>query len=162
RNSNGSVQSQLPKSLLKQDQFGGSVGGPIVKDRAFFFGSYEGYKLDAGINIIEAVPSAFAWSRATPLITQLRPRLLAPTAVSATQAAAGADRDTAQIQTPKTVREDSFSARLDLKYNSKWSSYFRFFADQGTSDQPNNVAGQVIHTVANPVNGVATLQGILS
>src|SRR5215467_10142464 len=73
RNANGSVQSELPKSLLKQDQFGGSIGGPILKDRAFFFGSYEGYKLDAGINIIEAVPSALAWSQATPLIAQLRP-----------------------------------------------------------------------------------------
>src|SRR5262252_739716 len=162
RNSNGSVQSQLPKSLLKQDQFGGSVGGPIVKDRAFFFGSYEGYKLDAGINIIEAVPSAFAWSRAVPTIAALRPGFLAPTAFIATPAAPGADLDTAQIQTPQTVREDSFSGRLDLKYNAKWSSYFRMFADRGTSDQPNNVAGQVIHTVANPVNGVATLQGILS
>jgi hypothetical protein len=162
RNSNGSVQSQLPKSLLKQDQFGGSVGGPIVKDRAFFFGSYEGYKLDAGINIIEAVPSAFAWQGAAPIIAQLRPGFLAPTAFIATPAAPGAPLDTAQLQTPQTVREDSFSGRLDLKYSSKWSSYFRMFADRGTSDQPNNVAGQVIHTVANPVNGVATLQGILS
>src|SRR5436190_13463997 len=47
RNSNGSVQSDLPKSPLKQDQFGGSIGGPILKDKAFFFGSYEGYRLDA-------------------------------------------------------------------------------------------------------------------
>jgi hypothetical protein len=162
RNQNGSVQSELPKSLLKQDQFGGSVGGPIVKDRAFFFGSYEGYRLDAGINIIEAVPSDFAWARATPLIAQLRPGFLAPTAFIATKAAPGQDLDTAQIQTPQTVREDSFSGRLDLKYTSNWSSYIRFFADRGTSDQPNNVAGQVIHTVANPVNGVFNLQGILS
>jgi Carboxypeptidase regulatory-like domain/TonB dependent receptor len=162
RNPAGSVQSELPKSLLKQDQFGGSFGGPILKDRAFFFGSYEGYRLDAGINIIEAVPSAFAWSRAVPAIAALRPGFLSPTAFIATPAAPGADLDTAQIQTPQTVREDSFSGRLDLKYNARWSSYFRFFGDRGTSDQPNNVAGQVIHTVANPVNGVATLQGILS
>src|SRR5499427_5765320 len=162
RNPNGSVQSELPKSLLKQDQFGGSFGGPILKDKAFFFGSYEGYRLDAGINIIEAVPSDFAWARATPLIAQLRPGFLAPTAFIATKAAPGQDLDTAQIQTPQTVREDSFSGRLDLKYSSSWSSYIRFFADRGTSDQPNNVAGQVIHTVANPVNGVFNLQGILS
>ena len=44
----------VPKSPLKQNQFGGSIGGPIVKDRAFFFGSYEGYRLDAGKNIVEA------------------------------------------------------------------------------------------------------------
>src|SRR5207253_7725557 len=56
----------LPKSLLEQHQFGGSIGGPIAKNRAFFFGSYEGYRLEAGINIVEAVPSAAAWSRAVP------------------------------------------------------------------------------------------------
>jgi hypothetical protein len=162
RNSNGSIQAELPKSLLKQDQFGGSVGGPILKDRAFFFGSYEGYRLDAGINIIEAVPSDFAWSRAVPSIAVLRPGFLAPGAFIATKGAPGTDLDTAQLQTPQSVREDSFSGRLDLKYSSKWSSYFRFFADRGLSDQPNNVAGQIIHTVANPVNGVFNLQGILS
>jgi hypothetical protein len=162
RNSNGSVQSDLPKSLLKQDQYGGSLGGPLVKDRAFFFGSFEAYRLDAGINIIEAVPSDFAWARAVPAIAALRPGFLAPTAFIATKAAAGQDLDTAQIQTPQTVRETSFSGRLDLKYNSKWSSYIRFFGDRGTSDQPNNVAGQVIRTVANPVNGIFNLQGIVS
>src|SRR6185369_13949638 len=121
RNSNGSVQSELPKSLLKQDQFGGSVGGPILKDKAFFFGSYEGYRLDAGINIIEGVPSDFAWSRAVPTIAALRPGFLAPAAFIATKVAPGADLDTAQIQTPQTVREDSFSGRLDMKYSSRWS-----------------------------------------
>jgi hypothetical protein len=133
-----------------------------VKDKAFFFGSYEGYRLDAGINIIEAVPSDFAWARAVPVIASLRPGFLAPTAFIATKAAPGQDLGTAQIQTPQTVREDSFSSRLDMKFNSRWSSYARFFGDRGTSDQPNNVAGQVIHTVANPVNAVFNLQGILS
>ena len=42
------------------NQFGGSFGGPIVKDNTFFFGSYEGYRLDSGINFVEAVPSAAA------------------------------------------------------------------------------------------------------
>jgi hypothetical protein len=45
-------------------------------------------------------------------------------------AAAGGDLDTAQIQTPQAVRETSFSGRLDLKYNSRWSSYMRFFGDR--------------------------------
>ena len=43
-----SIADARPKSKLKQNQFGGSIGGPLAKDRAFFFGSYEGYRLDAG------------------------------------------------------------------------------------------------------------------
>ena len=36
---------QLPKPALRQNDFGGVVGGPIRKDRTFFFGSYEGLRL---------------------------------------------------------------------------------------------------------------------
>jgi hypothetical protein len=46
------------KSPLRLNQFGGSFGGRIIKDRLFFFGSYEGLRQRAGFNIIEATPSA--------------------------------------------------------------------------------------------------------
>src|SRR5580700_8510447 len=35
----------LPKPPLRQNDFGGTVGGPIIKDKSFFFGSYEGLRL---------------------------------------------------------------------------------------------------------------------
>jgi hypothetical protein len=38
------IPSPLPKNVLKQNQFGGTIGGPIVKDRTFFFASYEGLR----------------------------------------------------------------------------------------------------------------------
>ena len=34
----------LPKSMVHQNQFGGTFGGPIKKDKIFFFGSFEGYR----------------------------------------------------------------------------------------------------------------------
>ncbi len=39
-----------PKQILNQNQFGGVVGGPIKKDKLFFFASYEGLRNKNGIS----------------------------------------------------------------------------------------------------------------
>jgi hypothetical protein len=55
----------LPKQALHQNQFGGSLGGPIIKDKTFFFGSYEGFRQSQAQNPTTAtVPTAF--QRANP------------------------------------------------------------------------------------------------
>ncbi len=33
-----------PKQVYRQNQFGGTVGGPIIPNRTFFFLSYEGIR----------------------------------------------------------------------------------------------------------------------
>jgi len=42
---------------LKQNQFGGTFGGPIVKDKTFFFGYYEGFRNRQGETVNATVPS---------------------------------------------------------------------------------------------------------
>src|ERR1700686_2794266 len=45
---------------FKRNQFGGAVGGPIFKNRTFFFADYEGIRQSKGITTVTDVPSAAA------------------------------------------------------------------------------------------------------
>ena len=42
---------------LKQNQFGGNIGGPILRNRAFFFGSYQGFRQHVGSTALYRVPT---------------------------------------------------------------------------------------------------------
>jgi hypothetical protein len=48
-----------PKPELRQNQFGGSIGGPIKRDKAFFFFDYEGFRQVTGITATSTVPTLF-------------------------------------------------------------------------------------------------------
>src|SRR5437016_2986021 len=45
---------------FKRNQFGGSLGGPIQKDRSFVFADYEGLRQSLGVTQVNTVPSAAA------------------------------------------------------------------------------------------------------
>lgn len=47
--------SKRPKADYSRQQFGGSFGGPIVKERLFFFGVYERTREESGFNVSQTV-----------------------------------------------------------------------------------------------------------
>ena len=52
----------LPRSIVRQNQFGGSVGGPLPLSQTFFFVTYEGERGKNASSAVSSVPSAAARS----------------------------------------------------------------------------------------------------
>ena len=52
------TKTPTTKLPLNQNTYGGTVGGPISKNRVFFFGSFEGYKRDQSLFTFFTVPDA--------------------------------------------------------------------------------------------------------
>ena len=154
------------KSPLRLNQFGGSVGGPIIKDKFFFFTSYEGYRLRAGINSVEAVPGE--QSRICAVVTcnpTVLPFLAAfrdPAAVIIARGTGNNLFDVAQLQGTSVVNEDAYALRLDYRLNPANSMYLRFFRDDGDNIQPEGVTGRRVVTTVSPQNGVFAWQTVIS
>ncbi len=53
---------------FRRNQFGASLGGPIRRDRTFFFLNYEGLRERKGITAVATVPTAEARSAAVPAV----------------------------------------------------------------------------------------------
>src|SRR6266480_3906012 len=47
-----------PKPALDQNQFSGSAGGPMVRNKTFFFGDFEGFRSTQGVTFVSTVPTA--------------------------------------------------------------------------------------------------------
>ncbi len=121
------------KSPLRLNQFGASLGGPVVNDKAFFFFSYEGYRLRAGINSIEAVPGAQSRicapaANGVPCVEangaasrtlQLLPAFRDPKAAIISTGTGANLFDVAQLQANARVDEDAYALRFDYKLTSK-------------------------------------------
>ena len=67
--------ADAPKPALERTQFGGHLGGPLRKDKLFFFASYEGLRQDRGLSLVARVPSRATRAR-TDISPAIRPYLM--------------------------------------------------------------------------------------
>ncbi len=178
RNFFDNILAGIPKSKLELDQFGGSIGGPIIKNKFFFFGSYEQYRGRFGLNFVEAAPSlSLAAPGATfaPLISGSNPTGLvnpviqpyiagfrSPNAVVIPNSSATAGFDIVQLQDNEKTDEKAVALRLDYQLNQLNKLYFRFFRDQGKDITPQGVSGRIVSIEAVPQNGVFGYQSVLN
>ena len=65
--------NQLPRPPMHREVFGGYVGGPIKKDKLFYFASYQGLRTDDQLLSISlvAVPPGLTSDRSAPALAQL-------------------------------------------------------------------------------------------
>ena len=60
--------NQIPKSEFRNNQFGASLGGPIIKDKTFFFGAYEGQRERVTSDFSFVVPTQTQITEAQQLV----------------------------------------------------------------------------------------------
>ena len=147
---------------FKRNQFGASAGGPIRKDRTFFFADYEGIRQSLGVTSVVTVPSPAARSG---LLNY--PGATATPSLFPTDCAATGVTDQCQVtvdpQIPKVlnifplpngpisgdlgqysvaeqqiVNENFFTVRVDHKFSDKDSLFGTYMFDNTPLTTPDN------------------------
>jgi len=132
KNANGTPN---PKAPFHNNQYGGSLGGPIIKDKTFFFVDYEGQQEPVGVVTLASVPTGSASdgslspSDATnPVISQLLARHPWP--------APNLGGGTASVVSPSFNRLSSLIAKIDHSFNANNLLTGRYFFGDSVQSFP--------------------------
>ena len=131
--------SPILQSPFKRNQFGGDVGGPIIKDKTFFYFSYEGLRQRQGLTLSQTVLSdnqrAQAQAIGNPTVLKLLP--LIPTPNSA------GNKFNGSATAPVNI--DQFTGNVSHAFNDKdrLNGYYAWQRDlrQEPVLQGNNIPG---------------------
>ena len=153
--------NNTPKFRL--NQFGGSVGGPILKDKLFFFATYEGLR-----QVYAAPYTAGTLSNYE--------RTLVPAALQPLLAAFPADRvgtiaseqatNTLTVSSTEVglnrIQENFGDIRFDYHISDRFTLYARYNRDQGYSNQTQDASLSQFGQVEVPQNGALVLNQVLN
>jgi hypothetical protein len=143
---------------FRMNQFGVNVGGPIKKNRTFFFLDYEGIRQVLDTTIIGFVPSAAF--RATVTNPALTPLLSSWPVGTVPTSDPTVDE---WISTgPNNQREDVGFARVDHTFSPRTSIFARMTIDDATIREPMDNVGGYDEPLIRPSNYVAQLTHVFS
>ena len=148
------LSTRLPFRL---NQFGGSIGGPILRDRTFFFFTYEGLQQTYGQPLVGYVPSQAFRARVAAANPLLAPIVSAYPSHGLSPMAGNPDLDQFTGSGRQLDHENSAMLRLDHRFSSTDTAYFRFNFDAAYSNAPLAQAGNFLddtqEVTSRPVNG---------
>ena len=131
-----------PIPPFKRNQFGGSAGMPIRKDRAFLFGDYEGLRQSLGVTTVDTVPSAAARSgqlstgtvKVDPAIARF---LAAFYPLPNGPLLSGGDTGIFSFAGQQVTNENYFTLRPDWKFSARDTLYGTYMRDSSKTVQPD-------------------------
>jgi Carboxypeptidase regulatory-like domain len=122
---------------FKRNEFGVSLGGPIQKDKTFFFFDYEGFRQALDETSVALVPDAQSRADAVPIVRQLGLMNLWPAAPANAPdiKITGADGIQQYFSSPlQTIREDFGTARLDHTFSERDNASAVYTVDDSFSN----------------------------
>src|ERR1700751_3789633 len=120
----------LTKPALRQNDFGGVLGGPVIKDQVFFFGSYEGLRIRQPQIANTYVPSQATRQNAPDAVKALLNAFPEPTGGNCPSCPAGTGAFAAGYSDPSSL--DSYSVRFDYLLSRRITLFGRY------SDAPSS------------------------